>query len=421
MTGPLIQPNLHAALVHFPLALLLVGVLIEILTLVFWNLRKSTIRVAGRWMLVLGILAAVPTLTTGLFALHQTAEASSQPADAWETVVSRSTWSSELWDDVREHVKWMTIGTLMLLLGTFIWISGTDNARRNMYLLGIVVLLAGGAMITYGGHAGGNLVYHDGVGVKMIASQADDASLPPVTAADESAQLEVGYSPLELHVFFAGAAIALIVASLGLSIRLSNVLWENRFAEERAVAAGHRPAGRMGQSGNLLSIPVIYPGIFWVLSVLVLCMAIVMGLSTLGLWKPQDVWSYLQSKQARDEIRPVLHVWLGASILTLAILVGVLIKFSPRRRLLTGIAATLLAVLIVGQVWTGVLMLFDGTTSPHLRFTRARANMPLSVHPVLKFTPVAPSSTRPIEPVVPDTAHTVTTPLPGSMPATPLP
>ena len=64
MTGTLVQPNLHAVLVHFPLALLIVGVLVEILTLVFWNLRKSTIRIAGRWMLVLGILAAVPTLTT---------------------------------------------------------------------------------------------------------------------------------------------------------------------------------------------------------------------------------------------------------------------------------------------------------------------------------------------------------------------
>jgi len=423
VTGPLIQPNLHAALVHFPLALLLVGVLVELLTLVFWNLRKSTIRIAGRWMLVIGILAAVPTLTTGLFALHQTAEAASQPADAWEAVVSRSTWSPELWDNIREHVKWMTIGTLMLLLGTFIWISGTDSARRNMYLLGIVVLVAGGAMITYGGHAGGELVYQHGVGVKMISPQFADASVPPVAAGEESAQLEVGYSPLELHVFFAGAAIALIVASLGLSIRLSNVLWENRFAEEKAVAAGYRPAGRMGQSGNLLSIPVIYPGIFWVLSVLVLCMAIIMGLSTLGLWKPQDVWSYLQSKQSRDEIRPVVHIWLGVSILTLAILVGVLIKFSPRRRLLTGIASTLLAVLVVGQVWTGVLMLFDGTSSPHLRFSRARANVPLSVLPVLKFTPVAPPTTRPVESVVPvpATAHTVTAPLPGTMPTTPLP
>lgn len=407
-------------LVHFPLALLIVGVLLELLTLVFWNLRKSTIRAAGRWMLVLGILAAVPTLTTGLFALHQTAEASSQSGDTWEAVASRSTWSPELWDNVREHVKWMTIGTLMLLLGIVIWISGTDNARRNMYLLGIVVLIAGGSMITYGGHAGGELVYQHGVGVKMATPQFD---APSASAGDAGAGLEVGYSPLELHMFFAGAAIALIAAALGLSIRLSNVLWENRFAEEKAVAAGYRPAGRMGQSGNLLSIPVIYPGIFWVLAVLVLCMAISMGLSTLGLWKPQAVWSYLQSKQARDEMRPVVHVWLGLSILTLAILVGVLIKFSPRRRLLTGIAATLLAVLVVGQIWTGVLMLFDGTSSPHFRFSRARANMPVSVLPVVKFKPVTPPTTRPIELVVPvpATVNTVTTPSPGAATTTPQP
>ena len=222
----------------------------------------------------------------------------------------------------------MTIGTLMLLLGIVIWISGTDNARRNMYLLGIVVLIAGGAMITFGGHAGGELVYHHGVGVKMVTPQFADVP-PSAFAGDADAALEVGYSPLELHLFFAGAAIALIAAALGLSIRLSNVLWENRFAEEKAVAAGHRPAGRMGQSGNLLSIPVIYPGVFWILAVLALLLTIVMGLRELGMWKPQDVWSFLQTSQARDEMRPVVHVWVGAAILALAILVGVLIKLSP--------------------------------------------------------------------------------------------
>ena len=416
MTGTLVQPNLHAVLVHFPLALLIVGVLVEILTLVFWNLRKSTIRIAGRWMLVLGILAAVPTLTTGLFALHQTAEASSQPGDTWEAVVSRSTWSPELWDNVREHVKWMTIGTLMLLLGIVIWISGTDNARRNMYLLGIVVLIAGGAMITFGGHAGGELVYHHGVGVKMVTPQFADVP-PSAFAGDADAALEVGYSPLELHLFFAGAAIALIAAALGLSIRLSNVLWENRFAEEKAVAAGHRPAGRMGQSGNLLSIPVIYPGVFWILAVLALLLTIVMGLRELGMWKPQDVWSFLQTSQARDEMRPVVHVWVGAAILALAILVGVLIKLSPRRRLLTGIAATLLAVLVIGQVWTGVLMLFDGTTSPHFRFSRMRANTGAAVKDPRVLSP----ATRPVEANTPASAHTLTPPLSATSRATPLP
>lgn len=416
MTGTLVQPNLHAALIHIPLALITVGVLLEILTVVFWNLRKSTVRTAGRWMLVLGILAAVPTLTTGLYALHQTAGAGSSHGEAWETVVSRSNWSPEQWDTVREHVKWMTVGTLTLLLGIIIWISGTDSARRNMYLLGIVVLIVAGGMIAYGGHQGGELVYQYGVGVKTAVVSPDAGGDLPVAVDSGN---ETNY--LELHVLSAGAAIALVAAAIALSIRLSNVLWENRFAEEKAVAAGYRPAGRMGQNGNLLSIPVIYPGVFWILAILALAVTVALGLSTLGMWKPQDVWSYLQTKQARDEMRPVVHVWLGLGIVVLSILLGVLLKFSPRRRLLTGISATLLAVLVIGQVWTGVLMLFDGTTSPHFRFSRIKANVGAWV-PTEAPPPLAPAS-RPAEPAVqvPDNAHTVTAPLPTSVPVRPMP
>lgn len=406
MTGTLVHPNLHAALIHIPLALTVVGVVLELLTLVFWNLRKSTLRSAGRWMLVLGILSAVPVLTTGLYALRQTAGVGSAEGEAWEAIAARSNWSPEQWAVVREHVKWMTIGTLMLLLGIVIWISATDNARRNMYLLGIAVLIAGGGMMVYGGHAGGELVYKYGVGV----SRPEIATANGAAAAAEVAEAQVSYSPLEMHVFFAGAAIALIAAALGLSVRLSNVLWENRFAEEKAVAAGHRPAGRMGQSGNLLSIPVIYPGVFWVLAILALSATVVMALNTLGMWKPQDVLAYLQAKQSRDEIRPVVHAWLGAGIIVLSIVLAVLIKFSPRRRLLTGISATLLAVLVVGQVWTGVLMLFDGTESPHFRFSRVKANTGVDVGLPIKVPQPAPA-TRPQEQLPAN--------VPAAVPATP--
>ena len=284
MTGTLIQPNLHAVLIHFPLALIIVGVLLELLTLVFWNLRKGPVRTAGRWMLVLGILIAIPTLTTGLYALRQTAGAATPTGEAWETVVSSSNWSPQQWDTLRDHLIWMSIGTLLLLVSVVVWISCTDNARRIMYSLGIVVLIVGTSMIAVGGHYGGELVYEFGTGVKLPAAQppSPDEIAPTAAVVPE---LNVSYSPLEMHLLFAGIAIALVAISLGLSVRLSNVLWENRFAEEKAIAAGYRPAGRFGQDANLLSIPVIYPGVFWILAILALILTIAMGLTVLGLWR----------------------------------------------------------------------------------------------------------------------------------------
>src|SRR5205814_1160949 len=72
--GPLakqfINPNLHVVLVHFPLALLLFGAVIELVAPLLW--RRSAFRAAGRWMILLGALTAAPTATAGLYALYDT-------------------------------------------------------------------------------------------------------------------------------------------------------------------------------------------------------------------------------------------------------------------------------------------------------------------------------------------------------------
>ena len=220
-----------------------------------------------------------------------------------------------------------------------------------------------------------------------------------------------GLSVLELHLFIAGCAIALIAAAIGLSIRLSNVAWENRFAEEKAVAAGYRPAGKMGQS-NLLSIPVIYPGAFWILSVLALVLAAGLGLSLLGVSGPADLVSEMRNKQANDDWRPVLHIYYGGSMLVLAAVLGIVMKIWPRRRVIMGMLCTLLILAIAAQAWTGVLMLLDGHGGSVLRFNRLSANRPVGV---IRLPQVAPA-TRPADntAALPATTHTLETPAPAT-------
>lgn len=420
MIGTLIEPNLHAALVHFPVALVTVGVLLEILCVLFW--RKSTLRTAGRWMLVIGILAAIPTLTTGLYALRQTVSSTAPQSEFWEAVTAASSWSDAQWQTVATHVTYSAIGALLLLLSIVIWIGGTDNARRNMYLLGIVVLIVGASLIAYSASHGGDLVYRFGTGVQMSdvsGSAAPGAGEIDMSGSAQPDDFAAGFSWLEMHLFFAGCAIALVAAAIALSARLSNVAWENRFAEEKAVASGYRPAGKMGQESNLLSIPIIYPGAFWIVSVLLLLVTAAIGLWVFGVRSVNDLLTLLRSKQVNDEWRPVLHLYAGASLIFLAMVLGLVMKIWPRRRLIMGMLCTLILIAVVAQSWIGILMLFDGNTGPVLRFNRLPANRGVLVDPIKPLPP----ATRPVEPAiqVPDGVHKLETPTPTSIPAPRIP
>lgn len=394
MSGPLFEPNLHAALVHYPLALVTVGVLIEFLSVLFW--RKSSVRTAGRWMVVIGILTAVPTVTTGMYALRHTVDPTGSYGEVWQHIASASSWSDQHWHAIEEHVSYTVAGTLLLLVGIVIWIGATDSARRNMYLLGLVVLLASAGLIGYGSHYGGELVYQHGTGVQAQLTQyplgTDALEVPAV--AENLPGIPEGISSLELHLLLAGCAFALIAAAIGLSVRLSNVAWENRFAEEKAVAAGYRPAGKMGQDSNLLAIAVIYPGVFWCFAILCAAGAALLGFWMIDVSSLGDLISEIKEHQGKDEWRPVLHIYYGISLISLAVLTGIVMRIWPRRRLLMGILCTLLVIAMVGQAWTGTIMLFDGDEGPVMRYNRMLANRPVSVPSLAPAT--RPADTLPV-------------------------
>src|SRR3954468_9596974 len=64
----LVNPNLHVILIHFPIALLIAGTLIEVFA---WLWRRSGFLAAGRWMLLIGGLAMIPSATAGMYAARQ--------------------------------------------------------------------------------------------------------------------------------------------------------------------------------------------------------------------------------------------------------------------------------------------------------------------------------------------------------------
>jgi hypothetical protein len=165
------------------------------------------------------------------------------------------------------------------------------------------------------------------------------------------------------------------------------VAWENRFAEEKAVAAGYRPAGRMGQEKNLLSIPLVYPGWFWLLAIVLVAATIGLGLYMLGVWKPLALYEILKDKRRHDEWRPVLHGYTALIIFLLVLTLGIILRFWSRRRFIMGVLCTLLVLALAVQAWTGILMLFDGPTGPVTRFNR----LPRPVPTTAPVAPVAPA------------------------------
>ena len=121
----------------------------------------------------------------------------------------------------------------------------------------------------------------------------------------------------------------------------------------------------------------------------------------------------MRSKQVNDEWRPVLHLYGGAALILLALVLGTMMKIWPRRRLIMGMLCTLILIAVAAQSWIGILMLFDGNTGSVLRFNRLPANRPIMV------IPIKPLPTRPIESEirVPAGVHTLETPTPTSIPA----
>jgi len=134
----------HPALVHFTVAFLVAGALLEAWGLLF---RRPH---AARWgggLTTAGTIAIVPTIAAGYLALN-----SLTVADDAHRLLDR-----------HESLGLMLFGTALALVLARAWMRGrVEGGARVPFALGLLVLagLAG-----YGAFCGGQLVYVFGVGV----------------------------------------------------------------------------------------------------------------------------------------------------------------------------------------------------------------------------------------------------------------
>jgi uncharacterized membrane protein len=145
--------NIHPYFVHFPIAILSVGLLWDLLGIL---LKKESFKNAGWWAQVFGVIAIVITVTTGLIAAN---------------TVPHNEGSHEIME-THETIGLIVAGLFIVL---FIWRSFLKTSLPSQRLQQIIYLAIGGlAVLTmlYGAHLGGKLVYEFGVGGSAVQQPA---------------------------------------------------------------------------------------------------------------------------------------------------------------------------------------------------------------------------------------------------------
>ncbi len=166
--------NLHPMVVHFPIALFLVGFALDALG---WGTKRETLKRVGWVLVLLGALAAVPAVVTGL-AVEETVEQQLEPLPGGEAAL--------------EAHEELAIPTAAVLLGAAL-LRFLLEIRFRRPLLGrglliayLVVGLVGAGMLALTGLRGGELVYRYGAGVRTDAAYVQ----PPPAELEFNAETE---------------------------------------------------------------------------------------------------------------------------------------------------------------------------------------------------------------------------------------
>lgn len=359
-----ISPNWHVLFIHYPIAFLSAGIVIELLSFLW---PRGLLRAAGRWIILLGALLAIPTLTVGMYAFATVVGGSGH---FWYEVAERSPWSTEQWHAMSCHIWLNSIGVLLVIVAVTTWVASSDNWRRRLYWPVLLLLIAGMGSFGAGAWFGGESVYRFGTAVALHASHS---------AATESAHHGIKWfiPPLELHVALAGITVAIAVAALGLTIRRLEPAEPVTEPGETIVPGEQTPEEPHGRTEVTVPVPPsipyaprpVFAARFW------LAAAVVgLGAALAGLWTVVNVFSADTLKEnvtmlrQPGHIRVLLHVIFGTTVVVLTLVLAALARFGRRRRKLTAAFLVLSALVIALQFWLGLAMLYDGRTGPVLGF-----------------------------------------------------
>lgn len=395
-----INPNFHIVFVHYPIALLIVGLAAEVLSVLGW--RRTGLRMAGRWMIFLGALSSIPTALLGLYAMNELVRAGigeSQQAGHWADALRVSpliNGDPRAWAMMKLHA-WINAGVAVALsLTAVFWAGGSETFRRFMYIPALFVVIVGVAATSVGAWYGGEMVYRRGVAVvdrhaspSAVTTQPAitlSAATEPTTApADASHDWTYYAPPMQMHVLLAGFSVALALGAMAVSFRRANVLNEadRDFTRMRSdptdysAAFGLRPQA-YAVAGNQRPDRQARPGIppddvdeptpngrFWFfLSLIALATAafgLYLFLTDVGVTfaDATRMIPELWHDQVQPLPRRMIHIISGGVIVLVPLLLALIAKWAPRQRTVLFIFTLWLLAAIAAQAWLGSLMLLD--------------------------------------------------------------
>jgi uncharacterized membrane protein len=417
-----INPNWHVILIHYPLGVFVLGVVIELFSIFY---RRGTLRLAGRWMILLGALLSIPTALTGVYALGNVARmhlpAGADAEAPWKTVFHEAHFADEQREFLTRHAWAQAGATALAVVLVVVALGSSDTWRRRLYfplLLGLLLSLAG---MLWGAWHGGEMVDRHGTGVLAVEAKGptgDASAKPGDSAAAEQVEakhrVEYYVPPLQLHVVLAGLAVAVALGALGLSFRAVNVAGdaESLAAAERDLDQPERdmlyappvPRGPAAMdvarslnpdtdvTGRPRRLPVSR---LWLLASLAAVCAAGAGLWVLAGdnfadWQPKRVWAMVKPAEGNKLPRRFVHVATGSVIVVTPLLLALVTRVSRRPRVSLTLLALLLLAAVSLQVWLGVLLMLDTPDGPVTRFNVAGETSPPATAP----TPRPPPTTQ---------------------------
>jgi uncharacterized membrane protein len=225
--------QLHPAVDHFTVALIVVGILVDLVASIFAS--RTWLRYMALTLMIVGTAFAWGSKVTG----------------GWE--------AGRVWDDVNgpaldvlkrhaflgDWLPWVFLALALWRVGIqFVaFIAGT----RPIYLL--IAVIAGG-VIFYQGHLGGKLVYDYGVGTALMSTgtPAESSQPAPSTAPAEASPLPTVFNP-------SGSPTPVMPASPASSSSAAPAASPPPTASPTPIASSSPDAGASGSGGTLVNPP----------------------------------------------------------------------------------------------------------------------------------------------------------------------
>lgn len=366
----LIKPNWHVALVHFPIGLIAVGAIIELLSFLGW--RRSSLRAGGRWMLLAGAILAVPATFSGIYALADVAP---------EGIAALRASDPILGQELFNHLWMQSTATALAMLIVATWIGLSDHWRDRLSILFKVALVALVGLMTFASHIGGQQVYEHRLGTTVTTQPATMPTAGELKNVDTWAAL---FPPEQTHIVVAGFAMAAACVCIGLAARATHVEPLTATAADAQLAAVFAPpaTASMGLVGDPY-VPYVSPtnhtsplrvGRVWGLAWMIVVLSSISGLAILAMREhtvdPNSLWGAITYRDTTDPqvTRRVAHAVAGTVIVVDTLILAILSRFARRGATVLAMFAFPLILALAAQIWFGVLLLLDGPAGPITRF-----------------------------------------------------